>query len=363
MTKAEIIDLVRAKIQNKGAVSGTVVFDLSLYTFFTAAISADIAITLNNPQTPSSIYIDLTHTVAGKVITNLPGVITWDFSWATNAGDRTILVGVYNGTSWSWSSTIYQSIPTLSAPGSFAATNGDTQSVLTWAAVTNATNYLVDRATDAGFTTGYTTGIYSGSLLTFTDTGRTNGVTYYYRIKAQAAGFADSSYSTTNATPAGAVDLIFGTIENTTHTGTEWICPSGGNAFGYNTGKKIAAGTAGFVFAKYASALNRSAAFGLHTSDAHTPYSSIAFGAIPYSGSYQYTPGLNNLSIGAGINDLFGIRRAIGGTVTYERSTDNGVSWTVIYTFAGTSTADLYPVYNVVDSLDKLTDPKGLGLV
>lgn len=88
--------------------------------------------------------------------------------------------------------------PTLGAPTLTAATGsgGAGTTHETWTAVTNATNYVVDRATNAGFTTGVTLGVYSGPLLVFNDSGLTGGTTYYYRVRAQGTGYTDSAEST-----------------------------------------------------------------------------------------------------------------------------------------------------------------------
>ncbi len=72
-------------------------------------------------------------------------------------------------------------------------TAGDTQNALSWTAVTNATTYLVMRSTVSG---GPYTVVASGLTGTsYTDTGLTNGVTYYYVVIAQNS-FAQSSGST-----------------------------------------------------------------------------------------------------------------------------------------------------------------------
>ncbi len=104
----------------------------------------------------------------------------------------------------------------LSNVSGFTVTPGDAQNALSWGAVTNRTSYQVDRATDSGFTTGVTLGIYTGTGTSFTDTGLTNGTTYYYRIKAVGTvRYKDSaSYATGNGAPVAAplrTDLFTGT--------------------------------------------------------------------------------------------------------------------------------------------------------
>lgn len=95
-------------------------------------------------------------------------------------------------------------VPQLAAPGSFTATPAsDSQINLSWTASPNATGYTIDRATNAGFTTGLSLGIYSSNGTSFNNTGLTASSTYYYRIKATAPGYSDSPYATANAATTG----------------------------------------------------------------------------------------------------------------------------------------------------------------
>lgn len=98
---------------------------------------------------------------------------------------------------------------TMPTPQSFDAVSaGATQVNLSWTAV-NATivaagtvTYIVDRATDSGFTANLASGIYSSTGTSYSDTGRTASTTYYYRIRATQSGVADSPYGTDNVTTA-----------------------------------------------------------------------------------------------------------------------------------------------------------------
>lgn len=93
---------------------------------------------------------------------------------------------------------------TLGTPGSFAATvNSATQITLNWTAVTGADGYILQRATNAGFTTGLTTlldGSPASKVLLKVDTGLTTATQYWYRIKAVGLNQADSAYATDNDT-------------------------------------------------------------------------------------------------------------------------------------------------------------------
>lgn len=92
---------------------------------------------------------------------------------------------------------------TLAAPTLTGATGSGAAGTdhLTWPAVTNATNYIIDRATNVGFTTGVTLGVFNGPLLVFNDAGLTAATQYFYRIRAQGAnGYTDSAFGTASAT-------------------------------------------------------------------------------------------------------------------------------------------------------------------
>jgi len=68
---------------------------------------------------------------------------------------------------------IYFEAPTVTSA------SGNGQNVVSWNAIPGTTGYTLKRATVSG---GPYTTIYTGSALTFTDTGRTNGTTYYYVV-------------------------------------------------------------------------------------------------------------------------------------------------------------------------------------
>lgn len=75
-----------------------------------------------------------------------------------------------------------------------------TQIDLAWTAVTNANGYIVERATNTGFTTGVQAGVLTGTN-SFKSTGLTTGTAYYYRVTAVGAfGFAQSAAASAVAT-------------------------------------------------------------------------------------------------------------------------------------------------------------------
>jgi fibronectin type 3 domain-containing protein len=66
------------------------------------------------------------------------------------------------------------------APTGLTATPGNAQVSLSWNPVAGALSYTLYRDTTSGGT--FTTVVYTGNLTNFTDTGRTNGTTYYYKV-------------------------------------------------------------------------------------------------------------------------------------------------------------------------------------
>lgn len=89
----------------------------------------------------------------------------------------------------------------LATPTLQTNANGQNGSISSWAAITNATGYILQRATNSTFTTGLTT-VYTGALLTFTDTGLTANTLYYYRLQATSTNpsYTASSYSNASIT-------------------------------------------------------------------------------------------------------------------------------------------------------------------
>ncbi|WP_152393338.1 cellulase family glycosylhydrolase [Paenibacillus guangzhouensis] len=68
------------------------------------------------------------------------------------------------------------------APASVTATDGNTQASLSWTATNDATSYNVKRSTTSGGP--YTTLAVGVTGTSYTDTGLTNGTTYYYVVSA-----------------------------------------------------------------------------------------------------------------------------------------------------------------------------------
>lgn len=88
--------------------------------------------------------------------------------------------------------------PPPAAPGALAAVIGDSQVALSWNASTYATAYQVQRATTSG---GPYSTLVSQAGTSYTDTGLTNGTTYYYVVSASNAAGTSGNSTQIAATP------------------------------------------------------------------------------------------------------------------------------------------------------------------
>jgi titin len=85
------------------------------------------------------------------------------------------------------------------APTGLTTTPGNAQVSLAWSASTGATGYNVKRATTSGGT--YTTIVTGVTATSYTDTGVTNGTTYYYVVAAVNASGESPNSAQASATP------------------------------------------------------------------------------------------------------------------------------------------------------------------
>lgn len=134
---------------------------------------------------------------------------TWSVPASQATGAYTVTIGVFDAgwdTNYYWNSnggTVTVTVPPSApaAPTQLAATAGNAQVALSWTASSGAATYNVYRGTAAGAegTTAVATGI---TTVTHTDTGLTNGTTYFYKVAAVNTGGASTLSNEASAKPA-----------------------------------------------------------------------------------------------------------------------------------------------------------------
>lgn len=87
----------------------------------------------------------------------------------------------------------------VTAPANLAVTAGNAQASLTWSASSGATSYHVKRGTTNG---GPYTQVGAPTSASYTDTGLTNGTTYYYVVTAVGSSGESGNSTQVSATPA-----------------------------------------------------------------------------------------------------------------------------------------------------------------
>ncbi len=172
------------------------------------------------------------------VIANLPPT-------ATSLDDTGLVIALTPGTQYSYdveatnlagpSGPASVTVTTLTvAPTNLTATAGNGQVNLTWTAPAGAVTYNIYRSTTSGGegATPIQTGVTGTS---FTDTGLTNGATYYYEVSAvdpggESARSAEASATPQQVTPPSAPTNLTATAGNTTIT-LHWTASPGATSY------------------------------------------------------------------------------------------------------------------------------------
>jgi hypothetical protein len=170
----------------------------------------------NNPTATTPITLNLSH-FAGAT------AHVWQLA-ATNAANQTAAAITHKsdvsltGNSLTLSVpmesvTMFVIPPAVAAPTGLSATPGDGKVTLTWGAVAGATSYNVYRATTSGGegATPFATGVTGTS---YTNTGLTNGTTYYYQVTAVNASGESQKSAEVSVTPHVAPSVAGVSVNN-----------------------------------------------------------------------------------------------------------------------------------------------------
>jgi fibronectin type 3 domain-containing protein len=179
-------------------------------------------------------------TVSGGPYTQVAAPTATNFTdtGLTNGTKYFYVVTAVNSAGASANSTEASAIPSApvtipAVPTGLSATAGNAQVMLAWTASTGATSYHVKQATVSG---GPYTQVAAPTAASDTDTGLTNGTTYFYVVSAVNGAGESANSSEVSATPAAAaVPDVTITIDPTnTHAISPYIY--GTNFYSGNTG-------------------------------------------------------------------------------------------------------------------------------
>ena len=192
-----------------GAADGTLVSSSNKIVF----TALDTAVDCHIRADDDTYSADTSFTVPsdGAVQVSFDGGSTWKAfatnpnSYGVDIGDRNVAIKLRQHANASASTGTFQTdatTPAATALGQvtgLTVTPGDTTNDLSWTSLANRTYYKIERATNSGFTTSLTTLSSTAAATTYSDTGLTNGTTYWYRI----TGVGTVRYS--NGTPSTGV--------------------------------------------------------------------------------------------------------------------------------------------------------------
>ncbi|MFL5242206.1 MAG: fibronectin type III domain-containing protein [Gemmataceae bacterium] len=257
--------------------------------------------------------------------------------------------GLVNGTTYYYQLTAVESgsqsiksneafatpqVPAPGTPAGLSASAGDTQATLTWSVVSGATSYDIYRSTSKGGegATPYQTNITSAL---FTDTGLTDGTTYYYEISALNAGGQSplsSEVSATPQVPAPGAPASVSTNHGDGQVVLSWSSSSGASS--YKIYRSTAPGAEGST--PYLSGWTSTAFTDTGVTNGVTYYYEIsavnAGGQSPLSGEVSATPQVpapgapTGLSASAGDQQVLLTWSVASGATSYDvyRSTAQG---------------------------------------
>jgi len=215
-----------------------------------AAGNAQVTLSWTASSGAASYNVKRATTSGGPYTTVATGVTgtTYTNTGLTNGTTYYYVVSAVNTAGESTNSTQVSAVPAAAttapaAPTGLTATAGSAQAVLTWTASTGATSYNVKRATTSG---GPYTTVATGVVgTTYTNTGLTNGTTYYYVVSAVNSAGESTNSAQVSATPVAPIAIPTAPTTLTAAAGNEqvalnWSASTG--ATSYNVKRSTTSG-------------------------------------------------------------------------------------------------------------------------
>ena len=143
----------------------------------------------------SSPFYQITNSTSGNVAGVYMATLPLSNVTAADAASYTVTVTNTNGTATSPAGAL--TVLTPPVLNSLPAFTAGTSRSITWPAVSGATNYIVQVATNAGFTTGLSSQTVATTYANFT--GLSNGTLYYYRATAMSGSSTTADGNTVSS--------------------------------------------------------------------------------------------------------------------------------------------------------------------
>ena len=169
------------------------------------AANAQISLAWSASSTAASYNVKRSTTTGGPYTKiSSPATTSFTDTGLTNGTTYFYVVSAVNSTGESVNSAQASATPTAptqppTTPTGLTATGGNTQVSLTWTASSGATSYHLKRSTTSG---GPYTQVAAPTAANFTDTGLTNGTTYFYVVSALNSVGESANSAQASATPA-----------------------------------------------------------------------------------------------------------------------------------------------------------------
>ena len=165
----------------------------------------------------ATLYYVRRSTTSGGPYTQIsaPSATSYTDTGLTNGTKYFYVVSAYNSAGQSANSSEVSATPTApstppAVPANLQATAGNAQVSLSWTASSGATSYHLKRSTTSG--SGYTQ-IAAPAATSYTDTGLTNGIAYFYVVSALNAAGESANSAPATSTPANLAADVTITID------------------------------------------------------------------------------------------------------------------------------------------------------
>ena len=189
--------------------------------------NVQVALTWNASSGAASYYVKRSTTSgSGYAQIATPAAANYTDTGLTNGTKYYYVISAYNSAGQSSNSSEVSVTPMApagppAAPANLQATAGNAQVMLTWSASASATSYNVKRSATSG---GPYAILSSPTVTNFTDTGLTNGTTYYYVVSALNSAGESGNSAQASAAPVNAPADVTVTIDPTkTKPISPWI--------------------------------------------------------------------------------------------------------------------------------------------